>query len=69
MSRELSGSGKSTDGNDMLKRVLDLFFVKNTNGNLRLVPNDGTRRECPVQLPAGAAISAIVLPCENTWNS
>lgn len=26
------------------------------------------RRECPVQLPARAAISATALPCENSWN-
>lgn len=43
MSRNFSVSGKSTGNNDILKKILDLPFTKNTNGDLRLGPNDNER--------------------------
>lgn len=39
-SRKFSASGKSTGKNDVLKKILDSSFMKNTNGNLRSGPND-----------------------------
>jgi len=42
-SRIFSVLGKSTFKNDVLKKILDLSFMKITNGNLRLGPNDNER--------------------------
>lgn len=42
-SRKFSLSGKSTAEKAMVKNILGLSFLKNTNGNLKLLPND---KEC-----------------------